>query len=273
MPRKRPNKVGVLAYTLRDDEELITIGEDGTLTVNRSLLRRVHPGIGTLTTLPVIASRVDDLGKVQFESEYGCRFPDFAGSQAIDQQAWKDCAGGEVLPARPARPGLAFDVEPDGTYAALVAAWRDEDQLAHLELLAFRPGYDWLPAQARNAGRKHRVQVAHDAIGINLDVAQSLSRLRTATAPIQLRYMQAATARLNRAIETRQLRHYEQPDLTESVKGAVWRTIGDTARLFGRANAESSACPIVASAVALWQYDQTAKRPGVAGAITSEENP
>lgn len=256
MPRKRPKRVGVLAYTLRDDEELVTIDEDGTARVNRSLLRRVHPGIGTLTTIADIESRADDLGKVQFESEYGCRFPDFAGSQAIDQAAWKACSGGDVLPVRPSRPGLAFDVEPDGTRAALVAAWRDEAQLAHLELIAFRPGYDWLPAQARNAGRKHRVQVAHDAIGINLDVAQTLSRLRTATAPLQLRYMQAATARLNQAIDTRRVRHYEQPDLTESVKGAVWRNIGDTARLFGRANAESSACPIVAAAAALWQYDQ-----------------
>lgn len=270
MPRRRPQKVGVLAYTLRDDEDLVTVEPDGTMHVNRSLLRRVHPGIGTLTTLKVIESRAADLGKVQFESEYGCRFPDFAGSQAIDQQAWKDCAGGSELPARPDRPGIAFDVEPDGTAAALVAAWRDADQLAHLELVAFRPGYDWLPAQARNAGRKHRVQVAHDAIGINLDVAQTLSRLRTATAPIQLRYMQAATARLDQAIKTHRVRHYEQPDLNESVKGAVWRTIGDTARLFGRANAESSACPIVASAVALWQYDQTARRHG--GDDTDEQD-
>lgn len=253
-----------LAYMLREGETAAIIHDDGTLELDARVIRRVHPGIGTVTTLPTIRARFDKLTSSghlgKFEAEYGCKFPVGDSNSALDVTSWSACSAGAVLPPRPQRVGLAFDVEPDGTYAALLAAWRDDEGLAQLELLAFRAGYDWLAPIARNAGRKHRVPVAHDAIGINLDVAQTLARLRTATAPVTLRFMQAATARLSRLIETRAIQHYDQPDLTDSVRGAVWRNVGDTGRLFGRRNASTSACPIVAAAAALWQYDQIARR-------------
>lgn len=264
---------GVVAYRLLPDQSAALVAEDGTLTMDVRTMRRVHPGIGTVTTLATIRKRFDKLvarGKLaEFEREYGCKFTADATTGAIDPGKWAACDGGDQLPERPDRVGLAYDIEPDGSYAALVAAWRDGDGVANLELLDYREGSDWLPNQARTAGRRHRAAVAHDAIGVNLDAAQVLTRLRTRTVPIQLRYLQAAEARFVREIETRNLRHYAQPDLTAAARSAAWRPVGDTGRLIGRKASSGPACPIVAAAVALWQFDQTAKRHDVAGAITS----
>lgn len=256
----------VHAYMLRSSESAAIIHPDGSMEMDVKVMRRVHPGIGTVTTLATIKQRFEKLVSrnrlAEFEREYGCRFTSDVSDGAIDFAKWKVCSGGDVLPDRPARVGLGFDVEPDGTKAALVAAWRDPDGVAHLELLAFADGSDWLPEKARVASRRHRVPVAHDAIGVNLDVAQVLTRLRTKPTPIQLRNMQAAEARLVREIETtRTVRHYGQPDLTEAVKASAWRQIGDTGRLIGRRASAGPVCAIVAAAVALWQYDQITRRP------------
>ncbi len=268
----------VHAYMLRPDESAAIIANDGTMTMNRRVMMRVHPGIGTVTNLATIRARFDKLtarGRLaEFEREYGCKFGTEESAGAIDLARWKACAADLPIAEldRPDRVGVAFDVEPDGSAAALVAAWRDQDGVAHLELLAFDEGYEWLPAKARAAAKRHRVMVAHDDIGVNVDVAQTLTRLRTKPAPIPLRKMQAAESRFTREIQTRNLRHYDQPDLTEAAKGAVWRPVGDSGRLFGRKASASAVSPIVAAAAALWQFDQIVRRAGVAGAVTSAES-
>lgn len=266
----------VHAYMLRPDESAAIIHPDGTMELDKKVIRRVHPGIGTVTTLATIRARFDKLvarGRLaEFEREYGCKFTAELSAGAIDPRKWANCSGGDTLPARPARIGLAYDIEPDSSAGAIVAAWRDEDGKANLELVAYREGSDWIAQLARTAARKHRVPIGHDAIGVNLDVAQVLTRLRVKTAGVQLRNMQAAEARLVREITTGNVLHYEQPDLDAAARGAVWRTLGDTGRLIGRKASASSVSPIVAAAVALWQYDQNSRQAGVAGAITSSES-
>ena len=269
----------VHAYMLRPDESAAIIHPDGTMELDKRVIRRVHPGIGTVTDLATIRARFDKLvtrGRLaEFEREYGCKFTAELSAGAIDLRKWAACSAGDTLPARPTRIGLAYDIEPDASAAAIVAAWRDDTGVAHLELVAYREGSDWIAQLARTAARKHRVPIGHDAIGVNLDVAQVLTRLRVKTAGVQLRNMQAAEARLIREIGTGNLQHYDQPDLTDAARGAVWRNLGDTGRLIGRKASASSVSPIVAAAVALWQYDQTARQPSTTTAttVTSSEEP
>lgn len=256
--------VGVLAYMIRDDESIVLEQPDGTLELNTKVLQRVHPGIGTLTTLAKIATRYGDIKPLsKFEMEYACRFPLSVGSTAIDPADWEACSGG-AFPVRPQRVGLGFDVEPDDSCAALVAAWRDAAGRPHLEVLAAQPGSDWLPGKARQAVVKHRATPAFDQIGANLDPAEALNRMRVATSPLALRWMQAATSRLAREIASRQLIHHDQPDLSDAAEGAVWRTVGEGGKLFGRKASAAPVCTLVAGAAALWSYDQAAPRDGVA---------
>jgi hypothetical protein len=263
---------GVVAYMLRSDESAIIYHDDGTLELDTKVIRRVHPGIGTVTTLATIRARFDKFVKkgqpAAFEREYGCRFVHDEAAAAFDFSKWVACSAGEGLPERPSRVGLAYDIEPDGSAAGLVAAWRDDENRPHFELLAFNEGSTWLTQVSLAAARKHRVPIAHDSIGVNTDVGQNLIRLRVQTSPVSMRDMIAAEARLAREVDTLKARHYSQPDVDDHVRNAVWRNIGDGGRLIGRRASSGRVCIVIAAACALWQYDnKIAKRPGVAGAV------
>ncbi len=261
-------KAGLLTYRLRDDEEMVTVDDDGRLGLDRNMLRRVHPGIGTLTTYDLIASRLLDnqMTRTKFEAEYGCRWPLDASVAAISPAAWRGCravddAGAPLpLPDRPDQVGIGWDVAPDSSTASLVLAWRDATGRAVLELVGYRPGTDWLPAAAERAALKFRVPAGYDQIGANQDVADVLTRSRVRVAGLTLKAMQGAAARLVREIESGNLRHYGQDDLDAAVAGAAWRTQGDGGRLFARKASTADVSPLVAASVALWQYDERARR-------------
>jgi hypothetical protein len=209
----KDREVGILDYSIRDDEASVLYpdGEDKPPILNRRVLRRVHPGIDTLTTLRKIESRYKGgngkggMSLLKFEMEYLGRFPFDHSVSAIDPTAWADARAMEEtaagllipvpLPIRPARVGLAFDVEPNGNAAALMAAWRDEQGAAHLEVIAYRPGVTWLPSVAREATRKHKTAIAHDVIGANVNPADTMHRLHVRLAPLNLRAMQGAAQR------------------------------------------------------------------------------
>lgn len=258
--RAGDKSIGVVDYSIKDTEPSVIYPDDGGPAVlNEKVLRRVHPGIGTLTTLKKMRDRFAKMDLATFEREYLCRFPLTDTSSALDIEQW-EAAAAEALPPRPDRVGLAFDVAPDSTAAALVAAWRDDDGVAHLEVLAYRPGTSWLPAAAREAHRKHRTPIAHDTIGANTDPADQMHRQRVGLAPQNLRAMQGAASRFVTELDEGRLRHYRQPDLDRAVEGAAWRTVGEGGRLFGRKASTHEVSPLVAASVALWQFDTMGRR-------------
>lgn len=271
-PKKK--RVGVLAYMIRDGESSTRLDKNGEEILNRSVLLRVHPGIGTLTTYARIRNRFENMTRRKFEMEYLCRFPEDPDSAAIASETWRGCSAGGVLPARPERVGIGYDVEPDGSAAALCLAWRDDAGRPHVELVAFDPGTDWLPARAQAAHKKYRAAVAYDQIGANTDPAERLNRLRVRLDGLALKAIQGAAARLVDEIARGRLRHYDQPDLDAAVSGLTWRNVGDAGRLFGRRSSSSPVSPMVAASVALWSYDKTHRsRTTTAGFTVQETKP
>lgn len=265
----KKSKVGIVGYYAEDHETTFQYEVDGSYKLNSKLLRRVHCGIGTLTKLDIIASRAEAMSPIQFEREYMCRFPFDSATSAISSAKWKAARSPVSLPPRPDKIGLAFDIAPDGSSAALVAAWRDENEKAHVEVLAAEWGSDWLAAEVRKATKKYRVPVAYDTIGANTDVADRLKRLRVSLAPLYIRQMEGAAARFAQLLETGRLVHYDQEDLNKAAQGAVWRNVGENGRLFARKASAADVCSLVAASEAIWQYDQLGKA-GVRRIITSE---
>lgn len=267
--RAKAKGVGIVDYSIRDDEQSIIIDEDGTARLNTKVLRRVHPGISTLTTLAVMQQRFESMPLAQFEREYMCRFPFDSSVGAISAAAWAKDSAGPDLPERPERLALAFDVAPDSSSAALLAAWRDPEGIGHLEVLAYRPRTEWLPQVAAKAARKYRAPVAYDVIGANQDVADRLHRMRVRTAPLSLKHMMGAAGRIASEIEAGHVRHYEQADLTRAVEGSAWRNVGDGGRLFARKQSTTDVSPLVAASEALWQADQITRATGAAGIVVA----
>lgn len=263
--RRKEKRVGIVDYSILDEESSVLIDDAGNQSLNVKVLKRVHPGISTLTTLDRIKDRYDGMPLAQFEREYLCRFAFDSSVGAINLSKWDACNGGTELPERPDRLTLAYDVAPDASSAALVAAWRDTAGIAHLELLAYRPRTEWLPQLAAQAARKYRAPIGYDVIGANQDVADRLHRMRVRLSPLSLKHMQGAAARIVSEIEAKTLRHYTQPDLSRAVEGASWRSVGDGGRLFARKASTTDVSPLVAASEALWLADQQSKSGTVAG--------
>lgn len=264
------SKIGIVGYFIHDEDVPFTYDTDGSYHLDTKLLRRTHPGIGTLTKLDIIAQRVDSMPPAQFEREYLCRFPFDNATSAISSRLWEAAKSPTGLPPRPDKVGLGFDVAPDSSAAALAAAWRDEDGRAHVEILAANWGTDWLAAAARQAAKKHHTAIGFDSIGANVDTADRLRRLHVQLAPMYIRQMQGAAARFTQLLNEGKLVHYDQADLNAAAHGAAWRSINDSGRLFARKASSADVCPLVAASIAIWQADQT-PRSGVRRIITSED--
>lgn len=255
--------LGGVVYEAGDTETFADLSDHDHPVYDLALLRRVHPGISSgLTTLDTVVSRIGPMGLAKWCAEYLCQWPRNAGQAALDGDAWDDCAADDGLPVRPERVGLGLDIDPDGSTAALVAAWRDPRGRAHFEVLACRAGTEWLPRVAKDAATKHPKPggIALDPIGQNLEVAERMTRapFRVRQRPLRLRDLVGAAARIEKEIKRRNVVHYSQPDLDDAVKGATWRPAGKDGRAFARAASATSVACLVAASEALWSYDTTA---------------
>lgn len=247
--------LGILDWSIRDGED----PED------RKVWRRVHPGPSSgLTPMATLEKRRLRLGPESFGREYLGLWPVDASVAAIGGQDWAACAG--ILGTRPAHFVLAFDCAPDASRASLVAAWRDERGVGHVEVVDARAGTSWVAREAYRVARKYRVPVAYDPIGANVDPAEALTRARPSikTAPMTFRDMQGGAARLVKDIRERTLAHGQQPDLDDAVAGASWRQVGDNGRLFGRRKSTADVSALVAATAALWTFDANPVAPKLA---------
>lgn len=260
--------LGGVVYAAKESDIFADLSDPDNPVYDFDLLRRVHPGIGTLTTLEKVFSRLSKMGLEKWSAEYLCQWPSNAGSSALDIAAWKQCASPVGMPVRPDRIGAAFDIDPDGMNGSLVCAWRDKQGKAHFEVLYCGSPENLAPF-CKAVSDKYKTVVAYDAIGQNLDIAESMTRppYRTKLKALRMRDMIGAAARIAKEIRNQNAVQYEQPDLTLAVEGATWRPAGTDGRLFARKASANSVCTLVAASEALWQFDQLGERRRIPGAV------
>ena len=269
--RAKKRGTGIVDYSIRDEEESTVLKDpedpESERVLNVKVLRRVHPGIGTLTTLARMRQRFEKMQLAQFEAEYLCRWPFDAVSNAIDPAAW--AAGAREPLDRPAKLGIAYDVAYDSTSAAVAYAWRLADGRPVVEVVEHRPGTAWLAGTVHRTTRVHpRCPVSYDRIGANLDPANALDRMkpRPRQTPVTVAEHVAATQRFMAELKAGELVHFGQADLDAAVENATWRDAGRSGRLFGqRIKGGAAINPLVACVLALWQFDQQQRgaSPGI----------
>ncbi|MBK8445412.1 MAG: hypothetical protein IPL41_01435 [Micropruina sp.] len=265
-------RYGGVVYAAGDRDIFCDMTDPENPVYDVELLKRVHPGLASgLTELEIILSNIRPMGVRKFSCEYLCQWPKSAANRALDIDAWNDCESTTGLPVRPDRIGLAFDVDPDGSSAALVAAWRDGLGRAHFEVLACNGGTDWLPGVCSKAQIKHRAVVHYDSIGQNIEVAERMSRApyRVKLRPLNMRDNIGAAARFEKEIAARNVCQYGQSDLSDATEVACWRPAGKDGRLFARMASSGSVAPVVASAQALWAYDLASRSEGSSRRVRS----
>lgn len=254
--------LGIFEWSMGDEEELVE-EVDGVQVLREDVMRRVHPGIDVLTPWDVILDRFEEMALPDFEREYACRFPFDNSVSAVDQQQWRDAAAQrEDLPAEVRENGrlrgrfaLAYAVEPDGSEAALVAAWRDEHGVSRIALVDHRQGTGWLATMTRQVALKYSVPVRYDSIGAQIATADELARAgRVRLARGGQKETYAAAQRLVQDLADGRLRHFNQKSLNAAVAGAAWRQT-DQGRAFSYKASASAICPLVAASLALWEFD------------------
>ncbi|WP_263732564.1 hypothetical protein [Cellulomonas sp. SG140] len=246
--------LGIVDFSILDAED----AED------RKVWRRVHPGPASgLTPMAVLEKRFKAMGAVAFSREYLCRWPLDSTVTAIPLVDWQ--AREVPALALPDHFGLAADCAPDGSAAAISAAWR-VDGIPHVALLAYRSGVNWVPTEVRTIARKYRLpSVVVDGIGANLPVIEALSRMRPlvpVTSP-GFKNLQGACQTFVSNLPV----HQAQPDMETAVGGACWREV-EGGRLFGRKRSGVDISPLVSALLALWAYDSRPERQRI-GITTS----
>lgn len=251
--------LGILDYSAEDHDD----PED------REVWARVHPGPSsvkadgsTLTSMRTLERRFKKMPLPQFQREYLCMWPASGADAAVDMDAWARAE--REAPELPGKYAWAYDVAPDGSTAAVCAAWRDEDGNAWVEVMDYRLGTDWLVRFIQNTAKHNRQAIAYDKIGGNMETAARLDALKPRVKTHGYHYTKGvvpAEMAFIRELTEGRLRHSGQPDLTNALDGAVWRQ-GEGYRLWARKHAQADPVPAVAAALALWEYDTVVYRRG-----------
>lgn len=226
---------------------------------------RAHPGIGTLTTLEVIRKRRRRMSDEMFAREYLGLWPRPAAAAGFSPEVWAT-RGVERAHRVPSRYGVGFDVAPDGSQAAVCAAWRASDGSARVQVLEDRPGASWVAPWLAKHARDRRVPgVGYDTAGTEtLAVADELARLtrgRVQTRGLTTREFAAACSALAGAVTDGRLQHARQRSLDDAVRVATRRPILDGGWAWGRRGSQGSIAALVAATVALRVYDDLPPAP------------
>ncbi|MFZ4843021.1 hypothetical protein [Mycetocola saprophilus] len=235
----------------------------------RPIVAAAHPGIGTVTVMSKIRSRFQKLPLPKFMAEYLGVWPEDYTRGAIDPSKWRASAL-EDFPARPERCSIGIDVAPNGSSAAIVAAWR-VDGIAYVEVIDHRPGTEWLVPRVAEVAVKYRAPVGHDTVGAVLVEAEALAKHRPAprTRPIGYKDVAAACAAFMKALESDRLRHTDDGSLNTAALGVVKRPLGDAGWAWGRrASGDLDISALVAATWALRTFD-TLPQGGTTGLVTS----
>lgn len=242
---------------LTDRHGVPILGKDGRPQLDVEALILAHPGIGTLTTLDLMMDRWERLTLAKFMREYGGLWPMDVNARAIDPVLWK---AGQVkaYPEKPPYYTLGFDVAPDQSVAALVAAWRDERGHSWIEVIRHEAGDSWLPKAIHAITRRFpNTRVAYDNIGPNQSVADTLNRAARPKPKLHslgTRDIVAAAATVNKEIIGKTLHHVVDPALDQAAEDATRRNIGDGSWAWGRRKS-GDISTLVAGSNALKLYD------------------
>ncbi len=255
--RKGDPKVGIIDYCAPEDTPWELIENRASAM---QLVKATHPGIGTLTTLPVMEDRWEELPHPQWAREYLSIWPEAFGTRAIAADLWEACAITKK-PTIPVRVAFGISIKPGGGSAAIAAAWRTTTGLAHVEIVEHRSGTKWIPARMQDLTRKHRGStIAFDDIGEGKATATEAEmltpkpRLRMQT----YRETAAGCVQFMRDLERGTLRHRHDVGLDAAVTAAGRReTRGDQGVwLWTPAEPGADITPLDAATRALRNWDQ-----------------
>lgn len=249
--------VAILEYAAPDGTTHEDINDE-------ALWLRIHPGIGTLTTLEKMRSRRKAFADPEWSREYMGLWPVSADSAVIPAHVWE--AAAVARQPIPQSVSFGYDLAPNGSAAAIVAAWRDAEGTAYVELIAHESGTAWVRDRMTALALKYRAPVGFDGIGANKVVQEEVERARSGAKrwlrPLTRGAVTPSCVTFLRDLEDGRLKHFGQEGLTAATAFAAKRTWQDGKLwAWGQVASGGDITPLVAATMALRAYDQSANRP------------
>ncbi|WP_156172676.1 hypothetical protein [Microbacterium sp. Ag1] len=228
----------------------------------KNLVLASHPGVGTLTTLESIKNNYETLPIEKFAPEYLGIFGDSGNAGLlIKPKTWTNAGSSAPLPS-PEHYALGLVCHPDQQSAALVAAWRDENGIAHILVDRHDRGTDWVAPYLKKHA-KDRVPIAYDSFSavtqVEVNKAEK-SAPRPRTEPQRTAFIKQAAALLMDDLNNGRVIHYDQGPLNRAVEVAVKRKVGMFGWAFGRSLAEDDITALEAASLALRLFDEMPKK-------------
>lgn len=198
---------------------------------------QANPSLGYKISERTVASAAKTDPDGIFRTEVLCQWVQNVTPSAIDPEAWGVLSDPSVAYGQ--SPVYAVATSPDRTWTALAAAWRRPDGRAHVVLLDYKPGTDWVAAAVaeRRASRAGRVHVDTASRGLVLGAEEPSGQVQA----------QAHNA-LWDAVAAAQITNGGESAMSVAVRASRWKPQGDTRVLDRKGTADIS--PIVAASLA-----------------------
>jgi hypothetical protein len=183
----------------------------------------------------------------------------------LDFPSWADCADapqvdergvlvyeGSTLPAG-TRKVLGVDVSGDRKMAYVAVAGIRDDELAHVEVIAQRPGMLWLEDHLDEVRAKTGInEIALQGRGAPVsDLAETLKRAGWNVHEISGTPLLNSAGRLHDAVRDRRLRHRAQPAVDIAAENGTTKTLNGMP-VWDREKAPVDIAPIIAISMALY---------------------
>lgn len=228
--------------------------------------RATLPALGFTVTEETIAAELEKMDPAEFDRAYlnRTRKPTPPVDPNVPKGTWTGLADAK---SRPVADSVAFaiDVSQDRSSASIAAASKRADGKVHLEVVARRPGTDWVvPAVARLRALWKPVAVAiassgapagsliDDLIAAGIDVPKDKDHpVRGDLAVMRSGDITEACGQLADAMNQGTVRHTDQVPLTAAVNGARTRRNGDAWQL-DRTSSQVDISPLCAVTFARW---------------------
>lgn len=162
---------------------------------------------------------------------------------------------------------FVFDVTPDRAASVIAAAGWRVDGRGHVEIVDARRGTGWVAQRVADLVQRHRsIAVLYDVRGPAASLVSELDELEVDTTPVDSREHAEACGMLVDAVDQDRVRHLGTTELSQAVKGAATRPLGD-AWAWARKSSHVNISPLVAVTLGLWglrTLGSTAEEPLVA---------
>ncbi|MGP4084168.1 terminase large subunit domain-containing protein [Streptomyces sp. KR55] len=228
--------------------------------------RATLPALGHTVTEAIIAAELEKMDPAEFDRAYlnRTRKPTPPTDPNVPKGKWPGLVDKDSKPVA-SSVALAIDVSQDRTRAAISAASLRPDGKVHLEVVAYRPGTDWVvPAVARLHKLWSPVAVAvaasgapassliDDLVAAGIDVPKDKDHPeRGDLAVMRSGDIIEACGQMADAMNQGTARHIDQVPLTAAVNGARTRRNGDAWTL-DRTSSLVDISPLCAVTFARW---------------------